>query len=134
MSRTIRKFKTAKCDLFTNTLKMTTFEPDAKYGYRVVPVGTITLTTKAGQNEFSVILSGLVSPDVEQQVTKEYMDRLVKLTRDSNKTRGPNRSYRKIRENQFRMSNREAIHKIKKYGEYADYFNKGPRSAAWDWY
>ena len=134
MSRTIRKFKNAKCGLFTNTLKMTTFESDATKGYRVVPVGTITLTSKAGQNNFNVILSGLVNSNTDQQVTKEYMDRLIKLTRDSHNTRGPNRSYRKNRENQFRTTTHEAIHKIKKYGEHADYFNKGPKSAAWDWY
>ena len=126
MSRTIRKFK--------NTLKMTMFKSDATKGYRVVPVGTITLTTKAGQNKFSVTLTGLVSQEDEQQGIQEHMDRLIKLTRDSHNPRGPNRSYRKNRENQFRASNREAIHKVYKFGEYADYFNKGPKSAAWDWY
>jgi hypothetical protein len=134
MSRTVRKFKNTKYGMFTNTLKMTAFESDDIKGYRVVPVGTITLTTKAGKNKFSVSLSGLVSPAHEQQITKEYMDRLIKLTRDSNSPRGPNRSYRKNRENQFRNSNREAIHKVYKFGEFADYFNKGPKSAAWDWY
>lgn len=134
MSRTTRHFKQKKSGMFPNTYAMKCFEPDEVTGYRVVPVGKITLKVTNGTHKYSVISSGLVDYKTEQDVIKDYMDILVKLTRDSSNPRGPNRSYRKNRENQFRMSNHEAIHKIKKFGELADYFEKGPKSAARDWY
>ena len=134
MSRTYRKFQNKTSGMFPNTYRMKSFIPDVELGYRVRPVGQITMRLVNDSVVYDVISSGLVSQDCEQAAVEEYKNILVKLTRDSANTRGPNSSYRKNRENQFRASTREAISKIYKYGEYADYFNKGPKSAAWDWY